>query len=210
MLTPADLTAAGDVCAAALRDLAASPADWDRPAGTLTWSARKTLDHIPNVMLFYAAQLATRAERRVPHVRDGDPVRSVAELAEVVAATATVLAEVAAAAGPGARATHPAGLADQEGWIAMGCDELLIHTGDIADGLGAAFEPPEDLCGKVVTRLFPWAPTGHAAWPTLRWANGRAALPGQPDLGPDWWWHCAPLDEWDGQIKRRTSPPGWI
>jgi hypothetical protein len=62
---------------------------------------------------------------------------------------------------------------------------------------------------RVVRRLFPWAPTDVDPWQALRWACGRTALPDRPRLGPDWWVHCAPLAEWDGTIKRRTSPPAW-
>jgi hypothetical protein len=70
-----------------------------------------------------------------------------------------VLAAVARASKPGVRAFHPAGMADAEGFLAMGCDEILVHTGDIAEGLGIAVAPPADLCQRVVARLFPWAPT---------------------------------------------------
>ena len=26
---------------------------------------------------------------------------------------------------------------------------------------------------------------------------------------PGWWWQSAPLAEWDGKPRRRTSPPRW-
>jgi hypothetical protein len=46
-------------------------------------------------------------------------------------------------------------------------------------------------------------------WDGLRWAAGRAALPDREQLGPDWYWHCPPLSEWDGTIRKRTAPPAW-
>ncbi|HEU0114361.1 MAG TPA: hypothetical protein VFQ80_06785 [Thermomicrobiales bacterium] len=46
-------------------------------------------------------------------------------------------------------------------------------------------------------------------WAALRWACGRTSPLGRARLGPDWWVHCAPLAEWDGTIKTRTSPPAW-
>jgi hypothetical protein len=137
---------------------------------------------------------------RLPVVRNCDPSLSVPELLTVVGALAAVLAEVARAAPAGTRAFHPAGMADASGFIAMGCTEILIHTDDIAQGLARPFRPPDDLTARVLTRLFPWAPSDGDPWLRLRWATGRAGLPERERLGPDWYWHCAPLEEWDGTI----------
>lgn len=79
----------------------------------------------------------------------------------------------------------------------MACDELLVHTADAAEGLGAVFQPDPALAAATLRRLFPWAPTDLAPWPALLWANGRLELPGKPRL-TRWRWHCAPLAEWDG------------
>ncbi len=198
--------------AAALCQAALAPtlsADWDVPAGDLTWTCRRTLDHIPDALVQYAGHLATRATRRLPPTRNGDPERAPAELLTVVGTTAAVLAAVARAAEPGTRGFHPAGMADAEGFLAMGCEEILIHTDDIAHGLGLSFRPPADLADRVVRRLFPWAPADGDRWDVLRWVSGRTALPGRERLGPDWYWHCAPLVEWDGTVRRRTAPPAW-
>lgn len=212
MVTPDDLRAAATACVGALRP--AAELDWGVRAGDLRWTARRTLDHLPDALLHYAGQLAARADRRLPFPRNRDPEASVGDLLELVSVAAAILAEVAVAAGPNARAFHPAGRADVSGFLAMGCDEVLIHTGDITRGLGVAFTPPPELCRRVVQRLFPWAPEGFDPWATLCWANGRTALPGHDlpghdRLDSDWYWHCAPLDEWDGTIPRRTRPPGW-
>lgn len=206
-VTPEDIVLAAETCRAALTP--ALVADWSQPAGDLTWSCRRTLDHIPDALLLYAAHLATRVTARLPLVRDGDPERPPAELLTVVGVTAAVLAEVARAAPSTARGYHAAGMADAEGFLAMGCVELLIHADDIAQGLALRFRPPADLASRVVRRLFPWAPPDGEPWPTLRWAAGRAPLPGRARLGPDWYWHCAPLAEWDGTVRRRTAPPAW-
>ncbi|HET7092456.1 MAG TPA: maleylpyruvate isomerase N-terminal domain-containing protein, partial [Thermomicrobiales bacterium] len=178
-------------------------------AGDLAWDCRRTLDHIADSLAFYALLLATRATARKRPPRNGDPARSPAELLDVVEGMAAVLSEVARAAPAGARSFHPAGMGDAEGFVAMGCEEILIHADDIAAGLGLPFAPPADLAERVVRRLFPWAPTDRDPWRALRWACGRTALPDRPRLGPDWWVHCAPLAEWDGTIKMRTSPPAW-
>lgn len=204
-MRPADLVTAAGLVRSTLRPLIG--ADWSVRAGDLDWDARRTLEHLPDTLTWYAVQLATRARGDLPGPRHGDPSMSIADLLTVTVATATVLSEVAAAAPPTARAFHLAGRADPEGWVAMGCDELLIHADDIARGLGARFEPPAELCERVLRRLFPWAPPEPDPWQGLRWANGRTALPGRERLGADWVWHCAPLEEWDGTIPRWTGPP---
>jgi hypothetical protein len=204
---PDDLLGAAAVCREALAP--AVGADWGRRAGELAWTCRRTLDHIPDALLLYAGMLAIRAEGRVPVVRDGDVDQPIEGLLGLVAIGAAVLAEVARAAPEGARAFHPAGRADACGFVAMGCTEILVHTADIARGLGLDFRPPDDLAGRVLARLFPWAPADGDPWAALLWAAGRGGLPGRERPGPDWYWHSAPLTEWDGTVKRRAAPPAW-
>jgi hypothetical protein len=79
----------------------------------------------------------------------------------------------------------------------MACDEFLVHTDDVARGLGVPFAPPRALARATLERLFPWAPADAEPWAALLWANGRIDLPGQ-QRQVDWRWHCAPLEEWDG------------
>jgi hypothetical protein len=213
-VTPDDLRLAAEVCRQTLEP--ALDADWGVVAGELTWDCRRTLDHIVDALLFYSVDLAVAGEDR-PFPRSGDGTASVSRLLTTVDSASAVLAAVARGVPAGTRGYHPAGMADAEGFLAMGCDETLIHTDDIASGLGVAFAPPADLCARVLARLFPWAPRAGAAapapatdpWAVLRWANGRTALPGRARLDGSWYWHCAPLDEWDGTVARRTRPPGW-
>jgi hypothetical protein len=206
-LVPDDLLAAAMLCQSTLEP--ALDRDWSVPAGDLEWDCRRTLDHIVDCLVLYAAYLASRPPGRLSPPRNGDPGASPAQLLHTVGATAAILAEVARAAPPGTRAFHPAGMADVTGWIAMGCEEILLHTDDIAQGLALPCRPPDDLSTRIVLRLFPWAPHDGDPWAALRWAAGRAALPARPRLGPDWYWHCAPLAEWDGTVKKRTAPPAW-
>ncbi len=206
-LLPDDLLRAIALCQ---RQLASClDADWTVPAGDLTWDCRRTLDHMVNALALYAAHLASRATERLPVPRNGDPSQSVAALLALLGAMGSVLAEVARAAPPETRAFHPAGMADVPGFLAMGCTETLIHTHDIMLGLSKPFQPPDQMVRPVLRRLFPWAPTSDDAWAVLLWATGRTALPDRDRLGPDWYWHCAPLQEWDGTMKRRTAPPAW-
>jgi hypothetical protein len=203
-LRPDDLILAAAVCREALTPALAD--DWSVAAGDLDWDCRRTLDHIADALAFYAVHLATRATTRQIPPRNGDPARSPTELLTVVDGMAAILAGVARAAPPETRAFHPAGMADAQGFVAMGCEEILLHSADIAQGLGLPFGPPTDLASRVCARLFPWAPTDVDPWETLRWAAGRTALPAYPRLGTDWGLHCAPLAEWDGTIAKAKWP----
>ena len=206
-LVPDDLLTAAKVCRETLAP--ALDQDWAGAAGDLEWDCRRTLDHIVDTLFLYAAYLASRGTDRLSPPRNGDPTASPAQLLKTIGAAAAVLTEVARAAPPGTRAFHPAGMADASGWIGMGCEEILLHTDDIARGLGLTYRPPDDLSARILARLFPWAPADVDPWDGLRWAAGRVALPTRERLGPDWYWHCPPLSEWDGTIRKRTSPPAW-
>jgi hypothetical protein len=206
-LKPGDLLRAAGICQTTLEP--ALDRDWSVRAGDLEWDCRRTLDHIVDTLFLYTAYLASRANGRLTPPRNGDLTATPAQLLPLVDAATAVLADVARAAPEGMRAFHPAGMADVSGWIGLGCEEILLHTDDIAQGLGVSFRPPDELAARVTARLFPWAPSDADPWAALRWAAGRAALPDRERLGPDWYWHCAPLTEWDGTIKKRTAPPAW-
>ena len=178
--------------------------DWSVKAGTLEWDCRQTLDHISSALTFYYSSLAIAATERMRRPQTVSEELTVADLLFMLKANAAILARVVEASPSTTRGFHPAGMADPSGFAAMGCDEILIHTADIAAGFKIDFKPPEDLCGRVLARLFPWAPADIGNWDSLRWANGRIALPGVGPQDDNWRWHCAPLSEWDGQIARRT------
>ncbi|WP_448623671.1 DinB family protein [Geodermatophilus sp. URMC 64] len=203
MLTPDDLHTAAHW---AVRRFAVLPDDvWERPAPD--WTPRRTLDHLVDVMELYSAYVTTRAAGRLAPPRDGDPGASRAELLAQLTLGAEKLAALLAGMADGERAFHPSGLADRTGWLGMACTELLVHTRE------AAGPDPEDaaldaLAARVVDRVLPWAPPGDG-WGRLLQATGRAALGDVPPAGADWWWQSAPLAEWDGRPRRRTSPPPW-
>ena len=67
--------------------------------------------------------------------------------------------------------------------------ETLLHTHDITQGLDVPWEPPADLCAKVLGRLFPGAPPGDPAR-VLLWATGRGELDGHPRQ-TSWRWYAA-------------------
>jgi hypothetical protein len=62
----------------------------------------------------------------------------------------------------------------------MACAEVLVHTGDVVEALELRWSPPADVVVRTLARVFPDAPTGEDPATTLRWATGRADLPGRP------------------------------
>ncbi|WP_432992712.1 maleylpyruvate isomerase N-terminal domain-containing protein [Dactylosporangium sp. CA-233914] len=156
--------------------------DWSAPAGELTWTCRQTAEHLAHDLTAYATQLAARAdERYLPLdlvVRPGTDARTVLR---ITAACARLLRLELDAAGPEARAWHW-GPTDPTGFAALAVNEILVHTWDIAQGLGSSWTPPANLASAVLRRLFPAVP--HDADPhagrTLLWATGRIALPNHP------------------------------
>ena len=194
-----------------LADLAVRvPADrWSASAAGSTWSARRTLDHCVDTLLLYSVLVASRATARLPPPRNGDQDASPAQIVEVLKASAAVLADVLRCLPDGTRAFHPSGRADRSGWAGMACTELLVHGYDLAGAAGVAFEAPVELAATTVRRVLPWAAGDGDGWQQLLWATGRAPLGDRPPEPADWWWHSAPLAEWDGRPRRRSAPPQW-
>ncbi|MDA0567246.1 maleylpyruvate isomerase N-terminal domain-containing protein [Streptomonospora sp. S1-112] len=188
--------------------LGRAPADaWGAPAGALEWTCWETAEHLADDLFAYAAQLGPR---RPPRTREvpfavarrraegpantvhADPAAGPEGLLEVLEACGGLLAAVVRTAPPEARAHHVFGLSDPEGFAAMGVVETVVHTHDMAQGLGLAWEPPADLCAGALARLFPHAPADAPPWPALLWSTGRADLPGRPR--PRAW-------RWDGTVR---------
>ncbi|MFJ1793317.1 maleylpyruvate isomerase N-terminal domain-containing protein [Kitasatospora griseola] len=164
-------------------------ADWSVPAGGLEWSCQETLAHIGHDLLAYAGQLAARpADRYLPFdltVRPGvDPATTL----QIALACGELLALALAAADPALRAWHW-GPADPGGFAAMGVAEILLHTHDIATGLGLDRTPPPGLWAAVLARLFPDAPAGDPVR-VLLWCTGRGELPGLARR-ESWGWKAA-------------------
>jgi hypothetical protein len=167
-------------------------------AGTLEWDCWHTAEHIGDCLLSYAAQLAVQPSTRyVRFLASADKDASPAEVLEFAEAGARILAATGRTAPRHVRAYHPTGMADPEGFAAMGCVEALLHGSDIAQGLGLSLDPPRQVCRRVLARMFPDVAAdlpGTDPWEALQWATGRAELPGHPRLH-QWRWHGAPLQE---------------
>ena len=173
----------------------ATDRDWSVPAGTLDWDCWHTAEHIGDTLLSYAFQLVARPEKRyVPFAATAEPDASAAQVLEFAAAAGRILAAVVRSTPPDVRADHPSGPADPEGFAGMGCVEAVLHGDDIARGLGLTFDPPRELCARLVARMFPDVAPELAdddPWDALRWCTGRAELPGHPRR-TRWQLHGAP------------------
>ncbi|MFK4145835.1 GNAT family N-acetyltransferase [Streptomyces sp. NPDC004065] len=169
----------------------ATDRDWEQVrAGRLEWSCRRTAEHIAGDLIAYAGQLTGRAQDGyVPFEITLDDGTDNAGALDVITTTGALLAAAVRTTPRQVRAFHPYPFrsANREGFAAMGVAEVLLHTHDIATGLGLAYEPPARLCEDVLTRLFPHVRPGDAAWPTLLWATGRGELPGREPV-TSWRW----------------------
>ena len=194
-VTAADLRRAAAVSAATLRPL--TDRDWSIKAHHLSWSCRRTLDYMLNCLAWYAHDLANEITIEEGAARAGTPHYGIPVLIRTIETLAEVLAIVADAKPAVARASHDWGFADPEGFLAMGTIEIVLHTWDIISELGGDFVEPaaiDDICGRLLTRLFPDAPAGHPSFATLLYVTGRGNL---PELSPvtRWRWHSAPIGE---------------
>ncbi|MQY38088.1 hypothetical protein SRB17_60960 [Streptomyces sp. RB17] len=185
-----DVTEAVAGCTAALR--AAVDRDWKAVrAGRLEWDCHATAVHVADDLIAYAANLAGRAQDAyVPFELTLDEGTDNAGLLHVIETTGALLAAAVRTAAPGVRGFHPYPFrsADAEGFAAMGIAEVLLHTHDMAEGLGIPYEPPAELVASLLACLFPHVQPGTAPWPTLLWATGRGALPGRAPVTA-WRWY---------------------
>ncbi|MFI2434471.1 GNAT family N-acetyltransferase [Streptomyces sp. NPDC018693] len=166
--------------------------DWEGTrAGRLEWSCRRAAEHIASDLIAYAGRLAGRHQNaRLPFDIALDDGTDNAGVLDVIQATGTLLAVTVRATPRSARAFHPYPFrsANREGFAAMGVAEVLLHTHDIAEGLGVPYEAPAELCEGVLTRIFPQVRPDADPWATLLWATGRGELPGRAPV-TDWRWH---------------------
>ncbi|SEG92050.1 Mycothiol maleylpyruvate isomerase N-terminal domain-containing protein [Thermomonospora echinospora] len=210
-MTADDLDLAVQLTVAALRET--PPEAWERTAGSLEWDCWETVEHLIDDLFSYAVRLGPRTpplDGRVPFARErrrpGGPANSVhvdrtadpAGLLQALEASGALLVAMVRTTPPQTRAYHVYGVSDPEGFAAMGIVESLVHTHDLAEGLGLTWDPPADLCSRALARLFPDAPQTTDPWPTLLWATGRAELPGHPRR-TTWRWNGIPHSE-------RTAP----
>lgn len=181
-------------------------ADWGTKAGPTGWNCWDTVDHVTGGLFFYALlcvpappPLVGGYPFSIDTTRpDGDdfalvtrPETGVPGLLRGLNACGGLLVAARRQAPPGLRADHWWGRSDAEGFGAMAIVEMAVHFDDVATALGFEWQLGDELCDRVLHRLFPDAPGETDRWPTLLWATGRGELPGRPRL-EDWRWHGEP------------------
>ncbi|MFA3876613.1 GNAT family N-acetyltransferase [Streptomyces sp. MMCC 100] len=159
-------------------------------AGRLEWDCRYTAEHIASDLIAYAGQLAGRAtEAYVPFELTLDEGTGNEDVLQVIETTGALLAATVRTTPREVRAFHPYPFrsVNREGFAAMGITEVLLHTHDIAEGLGLVYEPSAELCADLLARIFPHVQPGAGPWRTLLWATGRGDLPGRAPV-TEWRW----------------------
>lgn len=204
-------------CVTALR--AVADRDWEGVrAGRLEWDCRETAVHMASDLLAYAGQLAGRAqdayipfEITLDGTDDGlDPADNAGVL-QVITTTGALLAATIRTTPRAVRAFHPYPFrhANREGFAAMGVAEVLLHTHDIAEGLGVRYEPPAEPASFVLTRIFPRVrpgPTpGRPCCGRPGAANCRGASPSAHGAGATI--RCSAVSGSTWRASRRRAPP---
>src|ERR1035441_3330540 len=124
--------------------------DWSVRAGTLEWDCWHTAEHIGDCLLSYAWQLAVQPTARyVRAIATAEKDASPAEAGEVAVAVGGVLPWMVRSSPEHVRAYHPAGMADPEGFAAIGCHEALLHGNDVALCSGRSLGPSRDVVRRV-------------------------------------------------------------
>jgi hypothetical protein len=163
--------------------------DWTVPAAGLEWSCRTTAVHVAHDLVAYSGQVAGEARGRyLPFGMSVSENSTPSDVLDIVGMAGAILAAVVSSADPSVRAWHY-GSTDPVGFAAMGVGETIVHTFDIAEGLGLAWQAPDDLCHFVLDRLFPGGPSGDP-FDVLLWSTGRRPLGDAAPLA-GWVWRAA-------------------
>jgi hypothetical protein len=160
--------------------------DWTVPAGTLDWSCWKTAEHTVDCVFSYAFFLASRRTHAYPGFTElrALPGDTTTELVDGLRAVTTMLWAVVVTAPPSTRAIIRRRPAPETGspadFAARGAHEMILHADDVCTGLGVGFDPPRDLCARLVAHTASWQPLGPPPpladpWHQLLVRSGRPA-----------------------------------
>ena len=190
-------------------------ADWSVRAGDLEWDVEATVVHFIGALAKETLYLASRSTRFIAINPAKFRSASQAELVRSIVPAANALATTAVASPTGALAYHGTGMTDAEGYLAMGCGEVLVHTWDACRGLGVEFPGADEVAAAVLARTYPWVETHptDGPWRTLLWALGRVDLTDRRRLAADGLPGLrAPLEDWDGTPPRprRSDVVEWV
>ena len=204
--TPEDLRTVVDLVMAGFAQV---PDDaWDRPAHRLEWDCRDTAAHLMDDFSFYAMNLASRVEHLDDYVpllepepwRPGsppmncwpDPAQGTAAIVRCIDATGGLLVAVTATAAPGHLGFHPRGNGDASGFAAMGITEGAAHAWDVLTAQGIEFRVDDDVCERVLNRIFPWVTATGDGWRDFLTATGRT----QETHGQRWTWDSSVREDY--------------
>lgn len=212
-MRPDHVVSAAELSAAALAPH--EGADWSARAGDLEWDVETTVVHVIGALTKETLYLASRSTRFIAispgKFRNATP----AELVGSILPAAHALANTADASPPRALAYHNTGMTDAEGYLAMGCAEVLLHTWDACRGLAVEFPGSHEVASAVLARTFPWVEPDLSGgpWRTLLWAFGRIPLGDRPRLEADGLPGLRqPLEDWNGTppATRRADVVEWV
>jgi uncharacterized protein (TIGR03083 family) len=168
--------------------------DWQRSAGDLEWTVRRTVGHLVDALTWNALQLASGAQRHVRVDCLPAPSATPAELVEAVRAGARLLAAAIDSSGPERRCWNLFGMTDPSGILAVGLAEILIHGEDITRGLRLGWNPDLDIVVAVQQRLMPQAVSDHDPWTSLLAAHGRT-VGDATVVAATWTWDVTPAGD---------------
>ncbi len=161
-------------------------ADWASQAPGLEWSRFETADHTIDCVFSYAFFLASRAQDAYPafgevHAEDGATPH---DLVDGLRAMTNLLAGAVTTAPPQTRSIiwrrPEVTTGAPNDFAARGAHELAVHTYDICAGTNVAFDPPRDVCQRLVDHTVDW-PYGslertNDPWSDLLARSGRARV----------------------------------
>jgi hypothetical protein len=136
--------------------------DWSTPAGTLEWSCFTTADHTVDCVFSYALFLASRCQDAYPNFGElhALPGATPRDLLDGLRAVTTMLSAVIRAADPDVRAviwySPEAETAPPHDFAARGALEMILHAHDVCTGLGVPFDPPVDVCARLLEHTADW------------------------------------------------------
>jgi hypothetical protein len=150
--------------------------DWSVPAGTLEWSCLYTADHTIDCVFSYALFLGSRRLDDYPPFGElhALPEAGPSDMVDGLRAVSNMLAGTIRTAPPEARAVILRRPEPQTGgpddFAARGALELILHAHDVCTGLGVAFDPPADLCDRLLQATTDWIRNAPEELPDDPWA----------------------------------------
>ncbi len=180
--SPADFRLLGDLVIAAWNE--GIDRDWSVPAGTLDWNCFDTADHTIDCVFAYALMLGSLRQDSYPNFSElhALPGSDPTELVDGLRAVTTMLYAVVIVAAPSDRAIiwrfPEAETATPVDFAARGGLELILHAHDVCSGLGVSFDPPRDLCQRLLIHTEGWPGNGPGvdtgdSWADLLGRHGR-------------------------------------